>query len=62
MEIFDNDNIDKEVLPSEMAVPLSADSSQLKAVYAASQGQSFVLHGPPGTGKSQTISNILANA
>ncbi|MBR2593376.1 MAG: DUF3320 domain-containing protein [Firmicutes bacterium] len=62
VEIFDNDNIDKEVLPSEMAVPLSADSSQLKAVYAASQGQSFVLHGPPGTGKSQTISNIISNA
>src|SRR5699024_217880 len=25
-------------------------------------GASFVLHGPPGTGKSQTITNIIANA
>lgn len=54
--------LDEKVSPSEMAVPLSADSSQLSAVYAASQGESFVLHGPPGTGKSQTITNMIANA
>ncbi|MBP0964808.1 MAG: DUF3320 domain-containing protein [Oscillospiraceae bacterium] len=45
-----------------MAVPMSADSSQLAAVAAAGRGQSFVLHGPPGTGKSQTITNMIANA
>ncbi len=44
------------------AVPISADSSQLGAIYASSEGNSFVLHGPPGTGKSQTITNIIANA
>ncbi len=54
--------LDDKVAPSDMAVPVSADSSQLAAVYAASQGQSFVLHGPPGTGKSQTITNMIANA
>ncbi len=54
--------LDENVMPSELAVPLSADSSQLAAVYAANQGKSFVLHGPPGTGKSQTITNIIANA
>ena len=26
-----------------------------------SNGQSFVLHGPPGTGKSQTITALIAN-
>ena len=54
--------LDENIMPSELAVPLSADSSQLAAVYAANQGRSFVLHGPPGTGKSQTITNIIANA
>ncbi|XAL98626.1 DUF3320 domain-containing protein [Phycisphaeraceae bacterium D3-23] len=37
-----------------------ADSSQLAAVFAAHDGQSFVLEGPPGTGKSQTITNLMA--
>ncbi|MBQ8927369.1 MAG: DUF3320 domain-containing protein [Oscillospiraceae bacterium] len=54
--------LDNKVSPSDMAVPTSADSSQLAAIYAASQGESFVLHGPPGTGKSQTITNMIANA
>jgi very-short-patch-repair endonuclease len=40
--------------------PLNADSSQLVSVLAADKGQTFVLEGPPGTGKSQTITNIIA--
>ncbi|WP_295154578.1 DUF4011 domain-containing protein, partial [uncultured Ruminococcus sp.] len=48
--------------PADLAVPVAADSSQLAAVVASGQGQSFVLHGPPGTGKSQTITNMIANA
>lgn len=43
-------------------LPLLADSSQLAAIAAADSGKSFLLHGPPGTGKSQTITNIIANA
>lgn len=54
--------LDRNVAPSDMAVPTSVDSSQLAAIYAASKGESFVLHGPPGTGKSQTITNMIANA
>ncbi len=54
--------LDEAVKPSDMAIPTGADSSQLAAVYAASKGESFVLHGPPGTGKSQTITNLIANA
>ena len=42
--------------------PISADSSQLYAIRDAVAGRSFVMHGPPGTGKSQTITNIIANA
>lgn len=43
-------------------VPVAADSSQLEAVHAAVEGRTFVLEGPPGTGKSQTITNLLARA
>ena len=41
---------------------MDADSSQISAVYAARAGASFILNGPPGTGKSQTISNIIADS
>jgi superfamily I DNA and/or RNA helicase/very-short-patch-repair endonuclease len=54
--------MDKELSPADIVLPISADSSQLEAIYDASQGKSFILHGPPGTGKSQTITNIIANA
>ncbi len=54
--------LDDKVLPSDVAAPLSYDSSQLAAIHAAAQGASFVLHGPPGTGKSQTIANMICNA
>lgn len=38
---------------------LDADSSQLKAIVEASNGSNLVVHGPPGTGKSQTITNLI---
>jgi hypothetical protein len=41
---------------------LDADASQRRCIEAAKRGQSFVMHGPPGTGKSQTIANIIAEA
>lgn len=53
--------IDDSMPVSDLAIPLSIDSSQLAAVIEASKGGSFVLHGPPGTGKSQTIANLIAN-
>ena len=43
-------------------VPVPADSSQLEAVAEAVHGRTFVLEGPPGTGKSQTITNLLARS
>ena len=46
--------------PEETFCPLPADSSQLSAVMAAAKGKDFVLIGPPGTGKSQTIANMIA--
>ena len=43
-------------------LPMAADASQLFAIEKANDGESFVLHGPPGTGKSQTITTLIANA
>ncbi|THJ66861.1 DUF4011 domain-containing protein [Arthrobacter echini] len=43
-------------------VPIPADSSQLQAIAEAVAGKTFVLEGPPGTGKSQTITNLLTRA
>lgn len=56
------DTLDESYAPADLAVPISADSSQLAAVCGAGKDMSFVLHGPPGTGKSQTITNMIANA
>ena len=40
---------------------LDADSSQQRAIAAVLADQSRVIHGPPGTGKSQTITNLIAS-
>ena len=45
-----------------MISPISADATQLHAINEAIAGRTFVLEGPPGTGKSQTITNLLAHA
>lgn len=43
-------------------LPVPTDGSQLKAVTWATAGRTFVLEGPPGTGKSQTITNMIADS
>ena len=47
--------------PSGLILPLDADSSQKEVIASAIAGESFVIQGAPGTGKSQTIANIIAN-
>ncbi len=54
--------LDAEADAKRIFTPLSADSSQLAAVLAAARGKNFVLIGPPGTGKSQTIANMIAHS
>jgi hypothetical protein len=51
---------DLPIFSKEALTPFDCDESQLKAVQWALEGRSFVLEGPPGTGKSQTIANIIA--
>jgi very-short-patch-repair endonuclease len=60
--LCDAAEIDRTCSPADILLPVPADSSQLEAVFEAVNGTSFILHGPPGTGKSQTITNIIANA
>ncbi|MBO7418596.1 MAG: DUF3320 domain-containing protein [Bacteroidaceae bacterium] len=54
--------MDRTIKPQRYAIPLDVDSSQMEAVVDSGDGKSFILHGPPGTGKSQTITNMIANA
>src|SRR5689334_18453535 len=51
--------IDEEVPPEEIPLVLDADAAQRVCVAAATAGHSFVLDGPPGTGKSQTVANMV---
>jgi very-short-patch-repair endonuclease len=54
-------DLDAMISPAELFTPLPADSSQIAAVVASARGCNFVLDGPPGTGKSQTIANMIAH-
>lgn len=48
-------------LPSERSFNiLDADSSQIAVIEEAKAGKNLVVEGPPGTGKSQTIANMIA--
>ncbi len=57
----DYSGMDEAHRTADVHCPVLADSSQLAAVLAAADGKSFVLEGPPGTGKSQTITNLIAH-
>lgn len=61
VRVFPADEIAENITPGELFCPVAYDSSQLTAVLWSGLGKSFVLHGPPGTGKSQTITNIIAH-
>lgn len=57
----DRNEIDKLFKPTDLFLPLEADSSQVAAIATADRGKDFIIIGPPGTGKSQTISNLIAH-
>ena len=45
--------------PNSPLLITDADSSQFAAIFESLSGSSFVIEGPPGTGKSQTITNMI---
>ena len=49
-----------DVDPAGERLVLDADSSQQAVIEAVRQGANIVIEGPPGTGKSQTIANLIA--
>ena len=57
----DGADIDRRYEPSDLLAPLPTDSSQMAVIATADAGKDFVIIGPPGTGKSQTISNLIAH-
>ncbi len=60
--ISEEENID-QYRPIEKAHEVfDADSSQLLAILESKLGRSMIIEGPPGTGKSQTITNLIAEA
>ncbi|WIM94017.1 DUF4011 domain-containing protein [Actinoplanes oblitus] len=51
--------IDEVATPDDVPLVLDADAAQRSCVTAALHGRSFVMRGAPGTGKSQTIANMI---
>jgi very-short-patch-repair endonuclease len=54
--------LDQEFAPEATYQVVDADSSQLRAIAACARNYDLVIEGPPGTGKSQTITNLIAQA
>lgn len=61
LDVYDID-YDKKIASFAPLVVSSTDSSQHSAIVDALKGDNLVIKGPPGTGKSQTITNLIANA
>jgi very-short-patch-repair endonuclease len=55
-----DETLDSRVPPEDLVSVRDANATQRACVIAARDGRSFVMDGPPGTGKSQTITNIIA--
>lgn len=53
-------DLDRKYPPEKTPCILDADATQRKCLIVARKGNSFVMDGPPGTGKSQTIVNMIA--
>lgn len=51
-----------DIAPAQEYLVQDADSSQQRAITTALAGHNVLIEGPPGTGKSQTIANIIAGA
>src|SRR5690606_23135180 len=59
----DEHNVDDPAIEAKAPyLVLDADSSQFSTIVDVADGKNLSVEGPPGTGKSQTIVNTIANA
>ena len=59
-DTFEEEDVDEKLHYNTMYQVLDADSSQIAAIENVKAGHNLVVEGPPGTGKSQTIVNLIA--
>ncbi len=57
---FSEDEVDQKLTARDVHHVMDADSSQIAVIEDVKAGRNLVVEGPPGTGKSQTITNIIA--
>ncbi|MCQ6265131.1 AAA domain-containing protein [Fictibacillus sp. WQ 8-8] len=57
----DSEEIIKEIPEAERFLVLDTDASQEEIIKELDKNKGLVIHGPPGTGKSQVIVNLIAN-
>ena len=57
---FSEDEIDKKLSVRDLYHVMDADPSQIAVIEDVKAGRNLVVEGPPGTGKSQTITNTIA--
>ena len=57
---FSEDDVDLKLSAKDTYHIMDADSSQIAVIEDVKAGKNLVVEGPPGTGKSQTITNIIA--
>lgn len=55
-------DVDRNSTAADLILSMDADSSQQSALVDIRSGRNLVIEGPPGTGKSQTITNAIADA
>jgi superfamily I DNA and/or RNA helicase/very-short-patch-repair endonuclease len=57
---FKEDQVDVKLSSKDVYHVMDADSSQIAVIEDVKAGRDLVVEGPPGTGKSQTIVNLIA--
>ncbi|MCG9129861.1 DUF3320 domain-containing protein [Candidatus Poribacteria bacterium] len=57
---FNAADVDEKLSSRDVYHVMDADSSQIAVIEEIKKGKNLVVEGPPGTGKSQTITNIIA--
>ncbi len=57
---FHEEDVDKKLKSDDVYHVVDADSSQIAVIEESKSGKNMVVEGPPGTGKSQTIVNLIS--